>query len=128
MLSYKNDVDFDKFVDAYYLLSAGDRTSVFENDLMDKHVKWTATIADLDSLRDSVIFVQTQKYNGQNWDSLFNGDRDSMPYSIVLELKDLDSKKSLKVGDEYTFTGVIGARGDIGMCFNWKLYEGEVLS
>ena len=36
-----------------------------------------------------------------------------------------EDKASLKKGDKITLKGEIGARGDLDLKYNWKLYKGN---
>lgn len=119
--------DFMKFADAFYGLSAPERSDVYRSTVERASVTWTGVITDLETIKDSIVVMgKTVAYNGSDWTTLGNEHVDLVPYVIIVELNNPADKTGLNKGDSITFTGEIGARGDLEANFNWKLYKGEV--
>lgn len=123
----KNNADFLSVVEAYYALPV-DQKSVTWTDFMSKNtVTWSGTISDLEAIRDSIVVYGGENYNGEDWLTISTEKKDLLPYTFIVELKDESMKKGLKKGDKVTLKASLGSRGDKGMQFNWKLYEGEIV-
>ncbi len=120
--------DFMKFVDAFYGLSASERSDVYRSTVEGAMVTWTGIITDLDTVKDSIIVMgKTDAYNGADWITLGNENADLVPYVIIVEMTDPSVKTGLKKGDSITLKGEVGARGDKEVNYNWKLYKGEIV-
>lgn len=120
--------DFMKFADAFYGLSASERSDVYRSTVEGAMVTWTGIITDLETVKDSIIVMgKTDAYNGADWITLENDNADLVPYVIIVEMNDPSVKTGLKKGDSITLKGEVGARGDMDMKFNWKLYKGEIV-
>ncbi|KZR58872.1 hypothetical protein [Pseudobacillus badius] len=123
--SQKN-MDFLPYVEAFYNIPKKERGNTFDTYVIDKEVTWSGTLAD--TLSDSVIvYGKPNDYNGENWTTISTEKKDMMPYTFIAELKDSSELQGIKKGDTIKVKGVVGARGDEEMQFNWKLYEGEVV-
>ena len=117
-----------KFADAFYGLSASERSDVYRSTVEGSMVTWTGTITDLETIKDSIIVMgKTDAYNGADWITLESNNADLVPYVIIVEMNDPSVKTGLKKGDSITLKGEVGARGDMDMKFNWKLYKGEIV-
>ncbi|MCK1987182.1 hypothetical protein MPH48_03590 [Lysinibacillus fusiformis] len=120
--------DFMKFADAFYGLSASERSDVYRSTVEGAMVTWTGIITDLDTVKDSIIVMgKTDAYNGADWITLGNENADLVPYVIIVEMTDPSVKTGLKKGDSITLKGEVGARGDKEVNYNWKLYKGEIV-
>ena len=120
--------DFLPLAEAYYHLPKGQKTSTWDNFIFNKEVTWTGTIADLETISDSiVVYGKEEGYNGEDWLTISTEKKDLMPYVFIAELKNEDMKKGLKKGDKVTVKGIIGSRGDKELQYNWKLYDAEVV-
>lgn len=121
--------DFMKFADAFYGLSATERSDIYRSTVEGSAVSWTGAITDLETIKDSIVIMgKTDAYNGANWTTLGNEHSDLVPYVIIVEMKDPSVKTNLNKGDIVTLSGEIGSRGDLEAKFNWKLYKGEITS
>jgi hypothetical protein len=120
--------DFMKFADAFYGLSASERSDVYRSTVEGAMVTWTGIITDLETVKDSIIVMgKTDAYNGADWITLGNENADLVPYVIIVEMTDPSVKTGLKKGDSITLKGEVGARGDKEVNYNWKLYKGEIV-
>ncbi|WP_342530097.1 hypothetical protein MKX57_16190 [Lysinibacillus sp. FSL M8-0216] len=120
--------DFMKFADAFYGLSASERSDVYRSTVEGAMVTWTGVITDLETIKDSIIVMgKTDAYNGADWITLGNENADLVPYVIIVEMTDPSVKTGLKKGDSITLKGEVGARGDKEVNYNWKLYKGEIV-
>ncbi|MGN7116019.1 hypothetical protein [Lysinibacillus odysseyi] len=120
--------DFMKFANAFYDLTGPERSEVYSSTVEGATVTWTGTIADLETIKDSIVVMgKMDAYNGADWTTLGNENADLIPYVIIVEMSDPSVKSELKKGDPITVKGEIGARGDKEAQFNWKLYKGEVV-
>lgn len=120
--------DFMKFADAFYGLSAAERSDVYRSTVEGATVTWSGIITDLETIGDSIVVMgKTDAYNGADWITLGKENADLIPYVIIVEMNDPSVKSGLKKGDQITLKGEIGARGDVEAQFNWKLYKGEIV-
>lgn len=121
------NADFNEYAAAFYGVPKEERSMVYDTYVNNKEVTWTGTVADTEAMGDSIVLVSSDDYNGQDWATISTDNKELMPYTIVVELKDESSKEGIKDGDKVKVKGVVGSRGDEGMQFNWKLYEGEIV-
>ncbi|WP_159563834.1 MULTISPECIES: hypothetical protein [unclassified Exiguobacterium] len=121
------NADFNEYVTAFYNIPKEERSPVYDTYVHKKEVTWTGTVADTEAMGDSVVLVSSDDYKGQDWATISTDNKELMPYTIVVELKDESSKEDIKNGDKVKVKGVVGARGDEGMQVNWKLYEGVIV-
>ncbi|WP_214824386.1 hypothetical protein [Exiguobacterium sp. s28] len=121
------NADFNAYTTAFYGVPTDERSMVYDTYVKDKEVTWTGTVADTEAMGDSIVLVSSDDYNGQDWSTLSTDNKELLPYTIVVELKDESSKAGIKNGDEVKVKGVVGSRGDVDSQFNWKLYEGEIV-
>lgn len=119
--------DFNEYAAAFYGVPKEERSMVYDTYVNNKEVTWTGTVADTEAMGDSIVLVSSDDYNGQDWATISTDNKELMPYTIVVELKDESSKEGVKNGDEIKVKGVVGSRGDVDSQFNWKLYEGEIV-
>lgn len=121
------NADFNEYAAAFYDVPKEERSMIYDTYVNNKEVTWTGTVADTEALRDSIVLVSSNDYNGQDWATISTEKKELMPYTIVVELKDESSKDGIKKGDEVKVKGVVGSRGDKEMKFNWKLYDSEII-
>lgn len=121
------NADFNEYAAAFYDVPKEERSMIYDTYVNNKEVTWTGTVADTEALRDSIVLVSSNDYNGQDWATISTEKKELMPYTIVVELKDESSKDGIKKGDEVKVKGVVGSRGDKEMQFNWKLYDSEII-
>lgn len=119
--------DFNEYAAAFYDVPKEERSMIYDTYVNNKEVTWTGTVADTEAMRDSIVLVSSNDYNGQDWAKISTEKKELMPYTIVVELKDESSKDGIKKGDEVKVKGVVGSRGDKEMQFNWKLYDSEII-
>ncbi|MCA1024447.1 hypothetical protein [Halobacillus litoralis] len=124
----ENNVDFSQYVDSFYGLSSEEKSNTFETYVVDKEVTWTGIIADLEAISDSIVLYGKDDYNGETWNEISSEKTDMMPYVFIVELNEESVKDNLKVGQEIKISGVVGSRGDKELNYNWKLYEGELIT
>lgn len=120
--------DFMDFANSFYALTAPERSAVYRSDVEQQFVTWTGIITDLETIKDSIIIVGDENlYTGADWNTLQKDTPDAIPYTIIFEMSNIADKSGLKNGDIITLKGEIGARGDLDMKYNWKLYKGEIV-
>lgn len=121
------NADFNDYTTAFYGVPKDERSMVYDTYVKGKEVTWTGTVADTEAMSDSLVLVSSDDYSGQDWATISSDNKELMPYTIVVELKDEKSKAGIKNGDQVKVKGVVGSRGDVDSQFNWKLYEGEII-
>ena len=120
--------DFMKFADSFYELEGPERSEVYSSAVDGAAVTWSGVVTDLETISDSIVVMgKTDAYNGADWITLGQEHADLVPYVIIVEMNDPAVKTGLSKGDTITFTGEVGARGDVEMKYNWKLYKGEIV-
>lgn len=96
--------NFESFTEKYYALPIdGSQSKIWDEVLFKRDVTWTGTV--IDPMENKVAVIQTNKFNGQDWNAIENTDK---PYVFFAK----NTKGSaFKKGDIVTFRGTIQSRG-----------------
>ncbi|WP_427137600.1 hypothetical protein [Psychrobacillus psychrodurans] len=75
-----------------------DQKSVTWDDFIAKNiVTWSGTIADIESIGDSIVVYGGDNYNGEDWSTISTEKKDMMPFTFIVELKDSLTGNCMKV-------------------------------
>ncbi|MBE7682223.1 hypothetical protein [Paenibacillus sp. P13VS] len=124
----ESGADFMPVVEAYFSLPKDQKSSTWDTYMVKKIVNWSGTIADLETIEDSIVVYGGDNYNGEDWTTISTEKVDMMPYTFIVELKDKTTKSGLKKGDKLSLEASLNSRGDKELKYNWKLYDGEIVN
>ncbi|MBX0356983.1 hypothetical protein [Halobacillus sp. Nhm2S1] len=119
---------FKETITHFYKLEDSLKSDTFTRFLYQKEVTWKGTLVQ--TFPDFIVVYAGDAYNGENWLNIKTNSTEMLPYTFVVETKNLEGKSlelDVERGDTITVKGQINKQGSLKKETHWGLENGLVI-